>query len=143
MGLVYAEIELVNAEDITLAKNHIIGEEEVKRMITNMLVDSGAYTMCINETIQEQLDLPFFEKRKGVLANGNIEEYNVVGPIQVRFKNRRTICYAMVLPGNNEALLGAIPMEDMDVLIHPLKQELIVNPEHPYYAQMSLKGVRK
>jgi hypothetical protein len=53
MGLVYADIELVNAEDLTLAKNHVIGEEEIKKMTINMLVDSGAYNMCINESIQE------------------------------------------------------------------------------------------
>ena len=62
-----------------------------------------------------------------------------LGPIEVKFKNRRCNVDAMVLPGDNEILLGAIPMEDMDVLIHPLKQELIVNPEHPYFAQMKLK----
>jgi hypothetical protein len=45
----------------------------------------------------------------------------------------------MVLPGDNEPLLGAIPLEDMDVIIHPYKQQLIVNPEHPYFAQMKLK----
>ena len=46
---------------------------------------------------------------------------------------------AMVLRGDNEPLLGAIPMEDMDVLIHPLRQELIVHPDHPYFAQMKMK----
>jgi clan AA aspartic protease len=143
MGLVYVDIELVNAEDIALAKRSYIGEEEIKHINVSMLVDSGAYNLCINESIQEQLDLPFVEKRKGILANGSIEEYDVVGPVQVKFKNRKTICYAMVLPGINEPLLGAIPMEDMDVLIHPQRQELIVNPDHPYYAQMSLKGIRK
>ena len=45
----------------------------------------------------------------------------------------------MVLSGDNEPLPGAIPLEDMDVLIHPLREELIVNPDHPYYAQMKLK----
>lgn len=49
----------------------------------------------------------------------------------------------MVLPGDYEMLLGAIPKEDMDALIHPLRQELVVNPEHPYYVQMKMKGVRK
>ena len=66
-------------------------------------------------------------------------EYDVVGLIVLKFKNRRTVCNAMVLPGESEPLLGAIHLEDMDVLIHPLKQELIVNPDHPYYAQMKLK----
>jgi hypothetical protein len=30
-------------------------------------------------------------------------------------------------------------MEEMDVLIHPLRQELIVNPEHPHYAVLKMK----
>lgn len=139
MGLVYAEIELINGYDLENARRNIIGEEEVKRMRINMLADSGAYMMGINETIQEQLDLPFIEKRKAVLADGSVQEYDVVGPIHVKFKNRTAICSAMVLKGDTEPLLGAIPMEEMDVLIHPQRQELIVNPEHPYYAQLSMK----
>jgi clan AA aspartic protease len=143
MGLVYADIELINAEDIALARNFKIGEEEVKRLRLPLLVDSGAYNLCINEEIQSQLRLPFIEKRTGETADGRRVECDVVGPVHVKFKNRNTICTAMVLKGDNEPLLGAIPMEDMDVLIHPLKQELIVNPDHPYFAQMKLKGFRK
>jgi hypothetical protein len=37
-----------------------------------------------------------------------------------------------------EPLLGAIPMEAMDVLVHPARQEMIVNPEHPDYAVVRL-----
>ncbi len=139
MGLVYADITLINGEDLILAKRHIIGEEEVKQMTVSMLADSGAYMLAINENIQEQLQLPVIEKRKAQMANGTIEEYDVVGPVEIRFKNRQSTCRAFVLPGDNEPLLGAIPMEDMDVLIHPLRQELIVNPEHPYFAQMKMK----
>ena len=139
MGLVYAEIELINGEDLVLARRHYIGEDEIKRMHVNMLVDSGSVYMCINENIQEQLLLPVLERRKGQLANDHIVEYDVVGPLEVRFKNRRCSVNAMVLPGENEPLLGAIALEDMDVLIHPQRQELIVNPDHPYFAQMKSK----
>jgi clan AA aspartic protease len=139
MGLVYADITLINGEDLVLAKRHIIGDDEIKQMTVSMLADSGAYMLAINETIQEQLQLPVVQKRKAQMANGSIEEYDVVGPIEVRFKNRRCVVDAMVLPGDNEPLLGTIPMEDMDILIHPLRQELIVNPEHPYFAQMKMK----
>ena len=141
MGLIYTDIELINAADLVLAKRQIIGEEEVKRMTVKMLVDSGSEYMCINESVQEQLQLEVMEKRKGQLANGDIVEYDVVGPIEVKFKNRRCVVDAMVLPGENEMLLGAIPMEDMDVLIHPHRRELVVNPDHPYFAQMKLKSV--
>jgi clan AA aspartic protease len=113
----------------------------VKRINVEMLVDSGSYYMCINETVKVQLDLPVLEKRKGQLANGQIVEFDVVGPIEVKFKNRRCHVDAMVLPGDAEMLLGAIPMKDMDVLMLPLRQELVVNPEHLYYVQMKMKGV--
>jgi clan AA aspartic protease len=139
MGLVYADIQLINGEDIALANRNIIGEDEVKSMWINMLVDTGSYMLAINESIQEQMQFPIVEKRKAQLADGSIVECNVVSHVELKFKNRRTMCNAMVLPGDNEPLLGAIPLEDMDVLIHPLRQELIVNPDHPYFAQMKMK----
>ena len=140
MGLVYADVELINGEDVALARRHVIGEDEVKRMHVNMLVDTGSIMLAINESIQEQLQLPIVERRKVQLANSQIIEYDVVAPVELRFKNRRTSCNAIVLPGDSEPLLGAIPLEDMDVLIHPTRQELIVHPDHPYFAQMKLKG---
>jgi clan AA aspartic protease len=139
MPVIYAAIELINGEDLVLAKRNYIGEEEVKRMKVNMLVDTGSVYMCINESIQEQLQLPVIENRKGQLANGSIVEYDVVSPVEVKFKNRRCTTSAMVLPGDNEPLLGAIPMEDMDVVIIPQRQEMDVHPDHPYFAQMILK----
>lgn len=139
MGLIYAEVTIINGEDLVLARKHIIADDEIKQITVNMLVDTGAYMLCINENIQQQLQLPVLEKRKGQNADGDIKEYDVVGPVELKFKNRRSLCHAMVLPGDNEPLLGAIPLEDMDVLIHPQRQELIVNPDHPYFAQMKLK----
>ena len=69
MGLVYAEIELINGGDLEMARRHIIGQEEVKRMKVNALVGTGSYMLCINENIQEQLQLPVVEKRKAQLAS--------------------------------------------------------------------------
>ena len=139
MGPVYADIELINSFDLEMARRHMIGENEVKRMNVNILVDTGSYMLAINETIQEQLQFPIVEKKKAQLANGHIVECDVVAPVEVRFKNRRSVCSAMILPGDSEPLLGAIPLEEMDVLIHPLRQELIVNPEHPFFAQLKMK----
>jgi len=139
MGLVYADIELINGGDLEMARRGYMDQDEVKRMRINALVDTGSYMLAINENIQEQLQLPVVEKRKAQLANGHIVECDVVAPVEIRFKNRRSSCSAMVLPGDSEPLLGAIPREDMDVLIHPLRQELVVNPDHPYFAQMKMK----
>jgi len=139
MGLVHANIELVNTFEEQAAERGMIQPEEVNRMRVNALVDSGAFMFCINELIKSQLRLPAIGKQTAQMANGHIEEYEIVGPVTIYFENRQTICRAIVLPGNNEVLLGAIPMEDMDVLINPRSQQLVVNPEHPNFAQTILK----
>ena len=144
MGLVYADIELINSGDLEMVRRNVIDQDEVRHININMLADSGAYMMAINENIQEYLDLPFVERRKAVMADSSVVEYDVAGPVQVRFTNRKAVCNAFVLKGDAEPLLGAIPMEEMDVLIQrnvapPLRQELIVNPEHPNYAVLKMK----
>lgn len=143
MGHVYAEIELINGDDLALSRRSLIGEEEIKKISIRAMVDTGAIMLCINENIQEQLQLPVVELRKAQMANGQIIECPVVSNVELRFKNRETTCRAIVLPGDAEPLLGSIPLEDMDVLIHPQRQELIVNPDHPYFAQVKTKpGLR-
>lgn len=139
MGLVKAEIELINASDISFVDAGIKQDSEIRRIKVIALVDSGAIMLAINENIQIQLGLKTRDRRPSQLADGTIVEYDVVGPIEVRFKNRYSTTNALVLPGNQEVLLGAIPMEEMDVLIHPAKEELIVNPEHPLKPLMVLK----
>lgn len=141
MGLVHAEIELVNAAQIEMAKKHFIGEDEVKRILVRALVDSGSIMLCINEGIKEYLELSILENRRIQLADGRLGNFDIAGPLEVRFKNRRTVCQAIVLPDDCEVLLGCIPIEDMDVIIDPARQELIVHPDHPYMAQVSLKVV--
>ncbi|HEY4063695.1 MAG TPA: retroviral-like aspartic protease family protein [Puia sp.] len=139
MGHVYATVELVNGYDLECAERHIIGEEEVKRMHINVMVDTGAAMLCINENIQEILQFSYDGTRTAVTADGRVIKCQVVKGVELQFENRRTTCRAMVLPGDSEPLLGVIPLEDLDVMIHPLRQELIVNPEHPDMAHMKLK----
>lgn len=73
------------------------------------------------------------------LTYADIELINADDEALARFANRKAACNAFVLPGNSEPLLGAIPMEEMDVMIHPQRQELVVNPEHPNYAVLKMK----
>ena len=139
MGLVYAEIELISGDDLALHRRGFITEDQIKRLKVNALVDSGAYMLAINEHIKEQLDLPVLEERVVRLMDEGERRVNVVGPLEIRFENRRTTVRAMVLPGDAEVLLGSIPMEDMDVLIDPKQQRLAVNPANPYIARKHLK----
>jgi hypothetical protein len=78
------------------------------------------------------LQLRELEKREVVLADGHRRTVPYMGPVEVRFRNRRCFTGAMVL--GNEVLLGAIPMEDMDLVLQPQLQSIDVNPESPNIA---------
>ena len=142
LRFVHADIELINGDDWSDFRRKRITESEVRRMTVNMNVDSGALMMAINENIQGQLGLEIVEVRRAQLADGTFIELPVTSPIEVRFANRRCTTQAVVLPESTQPLLGAIPIKDMDVLIHPEKQELVVHPDHPHMAQVAMRGFR-
>jgi clan AA aspartic protease len=139
MGLIYADIELVSAGDFELARKGYINKEDIKKENVTALIDSGAYMMCINEHIKAQLDLPVMDTMEAELADGSLKIIEVVGPLIINFKNRTTSCNATVLPGESEILLGAIPMEDMDVVLVPKLQTIDVNPKSKYMAKKKIK----
>jgi clan AA aspartic protease len=118
MGLVYANIELINPK-----------EQALKPIKVNALIDTGAITLCIPEHIVLQLKLETLEQREVTTADGKKSLVDYVGPIQVRFENRNCFTGALVL--GDSVLLGAIPLEDMDLVVNPRLQTITVNPENP------------
>jgi clan AA aspartic protease len=139
MGLVYADIKLMNSDDIALNRRGYLKKNEIRQMRVSAMVDSGAIMLCINQNVKNQLGLVAIDMQTAQLADSTMVELEMVGPIELHFENRSVRCDALVLPGESEILLGAIPMEQMDVLIHPKSNRLIVNPEHPYQSVVKLK----
>ncbi|MBF0564483.1 MAG: clan AA aspartic protease [Nitrospirae bacterium] len=137
MGLVYADVTLTNQEDLSLCRRSYIAEAQVRRMTTRCLVDSDAYMLVIPEHVKIQLGLEVFEKREIELADGKTSVCDIAGPLELRFANRMAVTNAFVL--GNEVLLGAIPMEELDVVIDMKGQTLIVNPENPTMPKMKIK----
>ena len=131
MGHVHAEIEIINSIEQEMARRHLLDPEDVKRMHLNVLVDSGAWKLCINENIQEIMELPFIRKEGLRLADGQTVEYDLVGPVIIRFDEREANCEAIVLPGDTRPLLGVVPMESLNLIIHPQRHELLVAEESP------------
>ncbi|GBF48638.1 clan AA aspartic protease [Leptospira ryugenii] len=126
MGLVYANIKLSNPVLPLQAK-----------IECSALVDSGALRLCIPEHLAIQLDLKTLENREVTLADGKRHLVPYAGPVRIEFENRNAFFGAMIL--GDEVLLGAIPMGDMDVVIHPATRSLRVNPDSPNIAMAKIK----
>ena len=118
MGLVYQHIRLANA-----------ARPELEEIDAQALVDSGAVDLCIPPLIAQQLKLQPIEQRTVTYADGRRERVDYVGPVLVEVFGRRAFTGAMVM--GEGVLLGVIPMESMDVLIDPRRQQLIPNPANP------------
>lgn len=126
MGLITARIELSNPRN-----------SGIKPMTVKSLVDTGSLHLCIPEHVAIQLELEELYKREVTTADGKKHLVPYMGPVVVKFENRG--CFTGALVFGDEVLLGAVPMEDMDVLISPAKQALIVNPESPNIAMSVAK----
>ena len=126
MGLVNADLKLSNPA------------RDVQPLHVRSLVDTGAMNLCIPEHVAVQLGLVELFKREVTIADGSTRLVPYVGPVAIEFENRGCVTGALVL--GDEVLLGVVPMEDMDVLVSPATQTLIVNPENPNIARAIVKA---
>lgn len=105
---------------------------ELEPVETEALVDTGAVHLCIPEHIKIQLGLEEIDKKEVTLADGSKKLVPYVGPIELRFKHRVGFAGALVM--GDQVLFGAIPMEDMDLVVVPRTRTIDVNPSSPNIA---------
>lgn len=121
---------------ITLGNPRLPG---VPAIVVEALVDTGAMTLCIPQELANRLQLAMggAEWRKAVLADGRVSEVPYVGPVEVSFGNRK--CYGGTLVMGDEVLLGAVQMEDLDLIVIPSHRQIVVNPASPDFPMALVK----
>ena len=129
MGLTHVNITLKNSGDVSLNRRNMIGEEEIRTLEINCLVDTGAMTIVINEEIRKALGLDIIGERLSQMADGRKIVLPLAGPIDIWYGDRLSTTNAIVMPDDNDPLLGVIPLEEMDLWIHPATNKL--TPLHP------------
>ena len=120
MGLTYTPLTLVN----------LFNRKQIK---IEALVDTGATFMCVTEEMAVQLGFDVTEVSQQIvtLADGHQLKVPKIAPIDIHFADRSYVTEAVVM--GNEALLGVIPLEAMDLVVDARQQKLIFNPLHPNY----------
>jgi clan AA aspartic protease len=128
MGLAYARVTLASPRLPQLAPVEV-----------DALADTGSVHLFIPEHIALQLELEEFDRRE-VTLDGSRRVLPYVGPLSLAVANRKGLAGALVL--GDQVLLGAIPMEDMDLVVHPGTRQVIANPANPNIAGTIVMGVR-
>jgi clan AA aspartic protease len=130
MGITYVAMRLGND-----------ARADLEEIDAEALVDTGAMHLCIPEHIALQLQLKDTGIREVTLADGHVQQVRYVSPVRIEMLNRVCVTGALVL--GDQVLLGAIPMEDMDLIVEPAQQRVTVNPRAPNIPMSLAKGVRE
>ncbi|MDR1787167.1 MAG: aspartyl protease family protein [Treponema sp.] len=134
MGNFSQKITLKNQADLAMFRHGFIKEAEVREVTIEALVDTGASILFITEEVRQKLGLTVEQKSYATIANGMRQPCQRTEPVAIYWKNRSTVCPAMVIPGADTNLLGAIPLEGMDLKVNPVAMCLEgVNGEYPLY----------
>jgi len=125
MGMVQAEITLKNCNDEVFVHEGQKKPEDVRTVTVTAVVDTGSMYMAITEELSQKLGLIAAGERTVHVANGQRINCKTVESVKVQWKNRNVVVPAIIVPGSEKVLLGAMALEGMDLMVNPVDQELV------------------
>jgi predicted aspartyl protease len=129
MGRVLTEVGLANNQDVQLWKAGVIPEEKVRRTRIQAVIDTGANHLVLPTAVADALGLPKSGNFSVRYADGRKAQRQFVEQVELELLNRTSTFRASLEPDRTTALVGAIVMEDLDLLVDCGKQ--IVFPRDP------------
>jgi hypothetical protein len=140
------EITLVNARDMGNVQEGIISEAKLRSVTIKAMPDTGAWTLVINEDTRQRLGLAIKGSIGATLADGSVSIYNQTEAVDIQWKDRSTTQQALLVPDADDILLGALPLEAMDLMVDPVNEQLVgVHGDQPLYklkVMLSAAGAR-
>jgi len=140
MGKVMEKIKLTNSYDEEKVESGYWKPEEVRSIEIEALVDTGATMLILPADVVERLGLTDHGRRKVVYADGRQEEIPWIGGVRLTVLGREMIASALVVPAGTTALIGQIPLEELDLIVDPKSRALRVNPASPDAPLLDLRS---
>jgi len=125
MGTVYAELTIKNFDDVTLVRQGFMEPEDIRSVTVTAIVDTGSYSLMLDEQTAEKLGLGKTGEKPIRIANGERIVCPITTPVEIDWKDRESVMRAISVPGLPQVLLGLLPLEEMDLIVHPHKHELV------------------
>jgi predicted aspartyl protease len=131
MGRFSVEFELANYRDIIAAEIGALGADKVRRVRIKGVVDTGASQLVLPGNVVKQLGLPKGDKVKVRYADGRRLTRDSVSDVYLQMLHRHGTFNAVVEPKRDDALIGAIVLEALDLLPDCNRQCLV--PRDPHF----------
>jgi hypothetical protein len=122
VGRIAVTVELANNNDLEDARRGIIQADQVRRIGLNGVSDTGATRLVLPQTVVQQLGVPVIRQVRTKYANGNRAIRDLVDGVWLGYaipgsqQVRSGVFKAIVEPARTDALIGAIVLEDLDLV---------------------------
>jgi len=131
MGRFAVDLELANNDDIARACAGDITPDQVRRLKLPGVVDTGATRLVVPESVAQRLGLRSGGETAVRYADGRTAERAIATSIHLGLAGRSSVFDAVVEPGRDSALIGAIVMESLDLVVDCTHQSLVPrDPDH-------------
>jgi clan AA aspartic protease len=124
MGAFKETITLENVVDRGLANRGYINEDQIRSLTIDAMPDTGAWTLVISEEVRQKLGLSIEGSSDSTLADGKTSNYPITESVKIQWKNRSIALPAVVVAEAKDVLLGALPLEGMDLIVDPVRKQL-------------------
>ncbi len=136
VGRFSVDFEVANCEDVVQAKKGFLPPEHVRRNRITGIVDTGATRLVLPESVVSALGLPEAGQITVRFADGRREPKAIVGAVQLEIQGRSSVFTAVVEPGRTDALIGAIVLEELDLVPDCSGQALLPRDPHGLFAEI-------
>ncbi|MDB9311956.1 aspartyl protease family protein [Spirulina sp. CS-785/01] len=131
MGRIVTKISIYNRGDQVLAERNLIAPSEVRSLELNeVLVDTGATTLCLPAPQIEQLGLSLLREVPVTTAQG-MATARIFQDAKLSLFGREGTFECLELPADADPLLGVIPLEFLGIELDLKNQELRLLPLDP------------
>jgi predicted aspartyl protease len=136
MGRFAVDLTVANNQDVQMAAGGALSPAKVRRAKVRGVVDSGAAYLVLPKSVADQLGLKRVGQIRVSYADRRQAKRPLVGQVWVELLGRNGTFRAIVEPGRDTASIGAIVLEDLDLLVDCQTQTLRPRDPHGYSAEI-------
>ena len=117
MGRFAVELKLTNSVDVADARRDLLASEKVRQVTIRGVVDTGATRLVLPADVAEQLGAREVGETRVRYGDRRTAVRKLVDDVQVELLGRQATFRATVEPNRDSALVGAIVLEELDLVV--------------------------
>ncbi len=136
MGRFSVEFDAINHKDQIAAELGVLEPSRVRRVQLSGIVDTGATRLVLPASAAAELGLSSTGEITVRFADGRTAQKEVIGDVRLELSGRSSVFSAVVEPGRKDALIGAIVLEELDLIVDCITQQLLPRDPHGMFAEI-------